>query len=54
MNIVSDRLRLVVGLGETGKSVASYLHEEGMAFMLADTRENPPNLAAIKKTYARS
>ncbi|MCH9664235.1 MAG: UDP-N-acetylmuramoyl-L-alanine--D-glutamate ligase [Gammaproteobacteria bacterium] len=49
MNIVSDRLRLVVGLGETGKSVASYLHEEGMAFMLADTRENPPHLAAIKR-----
>lgn len=48
MNIVSDRLRLVIGLGETGNSVAKYLHDQGMAFMLADTRENPPYLDEIK------
>lgn len=49
MNLVSDRLRLVIGLGETGNSVARYLHDQGMAFMLADTRENPPYLAEIKQ-----
>ncbi len=50
MNIASDRLRLIIGMGETGKSVATYLHAQRMAFMLADTRHNPPYLDSIKKS----
>lgn len=49
MNIVSDRMRLVIGLGDTGWSVAQYLHKHNLSFMLADTRLNPPHLAKLKR-----
>jgi UDP-N-acetylmuramoylalanine--D-glutamate ligase len=33
---------LVVGLGQTGLSVARYLHSRGIAFAVVDSRTNPP------------
>ena len=33
---------LVVGLGQTGLSVARYLHSRGIAFAVVDSRVNPP------------
>ncbi len=40
---------LVVGLGETGLSVARYLSRQGAAVAIVDSRENPPGL---EKLYA--
>ena len=33
---------LVVGLGQTGLSIARYLQAQGIAFAVVDSRENPP------------
>ena len=39
------RLTLVVGLGKTGRSIARYLQRNNRPFVMADTRENPPQRA---------
>jgi len=39
---------LVVGLGETGLSVARYLAGQGAAVAIVDSRENPPGLARLR------
>jgi len=38
---------LVLGLGETGLSMARYLARRGARVRVADTRDNPPGLAAL-------
>ena len=38
---------LVVGLGETGLSVARYLSRQGAAVAIVDSRENPPGLEKL-------
>lgn len=38
---------VVLGLGQTGVSCARYLKREGLNFVLADTRSEPPGLAAL-------
>lgn len=38
---------LVVGLGESGLAMAKWLHRQGAAVRVADSRENPPNRAAL-------
>ncbi len=38
---------LVLGLGETGLSMARFLARRGARVRVADTRDNPPNLAAL-------
>ena len=43
--IVSDRFRIVVGLGKSGMSLVRFLANRGVSFAVADTRENPPELA---------
>lgn len=49
--IASSKKRLVVGMGETGLSVARYLHAQNLPFAIADTRDNPPNLETVKATW---
>ena len=39
---------LVVGLGESGLAMAKWLRRQGAAVRVADSRENPPNRAALK------
>jgi len=39
---------LVVGLGETGLSVARYLLRHGVMVAIVDSRENPPGLARLR------
>ncbi|MGB5439701.1 MAG: UDP-N-acetylmuramoyl-L-alanine--D-glutamate ligase [Gammaproteobacteria bacterium] len=39
---------LVVGLGETGLSVARYLSRQGVAVAIVDSRENPPGLEKLR------
>lgn len=41
---------LVVGLGKTGYSIARFLAARGIPFAVADTREQPPNLAELRET----
>lgn len=46
--IASSVNRVVVGLGVTGLSCARFLHSQGQAFSIVDTREDPPGLAEIE------
>jgi UDP-N-acetylmuramoylalanine--D-glutamate ligase len=42
-----DKRFLVVGLGESGLAMAKWLSRQGASVRVADSRENPPNLAAL-------
>ena len=42
------RRTLVVGLGETGLSVARYLSRQGVSVAIVDSREQPPGLARLR------
>ncbi|MBE0612650.1 MAG: UDP-N-acetylmuramoyl-L-alanine--D-glutamate ligase [Burkholderiales bacterium] len=46
MNL-SGKSALVLGLGETGLSMARFLARRGARVRIADTRENPPGLPAL-------
>ncbi|WP_110668398.1 UDP-N-acetylmuramoyl-L-alanine--D-glutamate ligase [Salinicola halophilus] len=45
------RHRLVVGLGVSGRAIARFLQAKGASFALADTREAPPGLEAIRAAH---
>ncbi len=49
--IASDHFRIVVGLGKSGMSLVRFLARRGIAFAVADTRENPPELATLRRDY---
>ncbi|MCL7461523.1 UDP-N-acetylmuramoyl-L-alanine--D-glutamate ligase [Pseudomonas sp. NW5] len=49
--IASDQFRIVVGLGKSGLSVVRFLARQGVRFAIADTRDNPPELATLKAEY---
>ena len=38
---------LVVGLGESGLAMAKWLHRQGAVVRVVDSRDNPPNVAAL-------
>jgi UDP-N-acetylmuramoylalanine--D-glutamate ligase len=40
---------LVVGLGESGLAMAKWLHRQGAIVRVADSRDNPPNVDALKQ-----
>lgn len=40
---------LVVGLGESGLAMAKWLHRQGARVRVADSRDNPPNQAALQQ-----
>ena len=42
---------VIVGLGETGLSVAAYLNRQGQSFVMLDTRKNPPQLETFKQRF---
>ena len=42
---------LVVGLGETGFSVAKFLHQQGIPFAVVDSRDKPPLNDAMLQDY---
>lgn len=42
---------IVIGLGETGLSVAEYLSENNISFTMLDTRVNPPQLPLFKQRF---
>ena len=43
---------LVLGLGESGLAMAKWLARQGARVRVADTRQNPPNVAALRATVA--
>ncbi len=49
--IASDQFRIVVGLGKSGMSLVRFLANRGVSFAVADTRENPPELATLRRDY---
>lgn len=42
--IASDKLKVVIGLGQTGLACARYLAAKGERFVVVDSRENPPGM----------
>ncbi|QOR39369.1 UDP-N-acetylmuramoyl-L-alanine--D-glutamate ligase [Billgrantia diversa] len=42
---------LVVGLGVSGRAICRHLAREGVPFMVADTREEPPGLDAFRDAH---
>ncbi|HPE59711.1 MAG TPA: UDP-N-acetylmuramoyl-L-alanine--D-glutamate ligase [Thiolinea sp.] len=42
---------LIVGLGQTGLSVARYLGRKGIPFAVMDSRENPPGLDELRQEF---
>ena len=51
--IASDQFRIVVGLGKSGMSLVRFLAKQGIAFAVADTRENPPELATLQRDFPK-
>ncbi|QAX81911.1 UDP-N-acetylmuramoyl-L-alanine--D-glutamate ligase [Candidatus Pseudomonas adelgestsugas] len=49
--ITADHFYIVVGLGNSGMSIVRFLVNRGMLFAVADTRNNPPGLAALRRTH---
>ncbi|OEC47214.1 UDP-N-acetylmuramoyl-L-alanine--D-glutamate ligase [Pseudomonas sp. 1D4] len=49
--IASDHFRIVVGLGKSGMSLVRFLARQGVPFAVADTRENPPELAKLRLQF---
>jgi len=45
---------LVLGLGETGLSLARYLHAQGARVRVGDSRAEPPGVAALRSEIARA
>ena len=53
MNIIAtSQLTVVIGLGMTGLSVARYLQKNNHRFVMADSRETPPNLEVFKQEFS--
>lgn len=46
---LKGRRVLVIGLGESGLAMAKWLHRQGAHVRVADTRDNPPNVAALQQ-----
>ncbi len=51
MLIASDQFRIVVGLGKSGMSLVRHLAGRGVPFAVADTREQPPELATLRRDF---
>ena len=49
--IATDKRRVIVGLGVTGLSCARFFAKHGIAFNIADSRENPPGLETFQREF---
>lgn len=49
--IATSKVKAIIGTGVTGLSVARFLARMGQAFVLLDTRAQPPNLAQIRQEF---
>jgi len=48
MTVLRDKSVLVLGLGETGLSLARYLHAQGARVRVADSRLEPPGITTLR------
>jgi len=48
---LKDKQVLVLGLGDTGLSALRWLYAQGARLSVADTRDNPPGVAALKAEF---
>lgn len=48
---LKDKNVLVLGLGDTGLSALRWLHAQGARLSAADSRDNPPNLDALRTEF---
>ena len=52
MNLIqTDKRRLIVGLGVTGKSCMRHFMRLGLSFSVLDTREQPPGIQALLQEF---
>lgn len=51
MNKVPQGVTLVVGLGISGRAICRHLHRASCAFMVADTRAEPPGLESFSHEF---
>lgn len=49
--IATSKVKAVIGTGITGLSVARFLAAKQQAFILLDTRTNPPNLEKVRQEF---
>jgi UDP-N-acetylmuramoylalanine--D-glutamate ligase len=49
--IATSKVKAIIGTGITGLSVARFLAAQGWAFVLMDTRSNPPNLEQVRQEF---
>ena len=49
--IATSKVKAIIGTGITGLSVARFLAAQGQAFVLLDTRSNPPNLEKVQQEF---
>lgn len=54
MNALADRKVLVLGLGETGRSLLRWLSAQGAAIRAADSRDFPPSLQELQAQYPQA
>jgi len=50
---LKDKQVLVLGLGDTGLSALRWLHGHGARLSVADTRDNPPGVAALTAEFSQ-
>jgi UDP-N-acetylmuramoylalanine--D-glutamate ligase len=48
---MGQQTQVVVGLGKSGMSLVRFLARHGQSFAVADSRENPPELARLQHEY---
>jgi UDP-N-acetylmuramoylalanine--D-glutamate ligase len=49
--IATSKVKAIIGTGITGLSVARFLAAQQQAFVLLDTRSNPPNLEKVQQEF---
>ncbi|MDY0249018.1 MAG: UDP-N-acetylmuramoyl-L-alanine--D-glutamate ligase [Pseudomonas sp.] len=51
MQSIDQQTQVVVGLGKSGLSLVRFLARHAQPFVVADSRENPPELVALQRDY---
>ena len=51
MQSIHQQTQVIVGLGKSGLSLVRFLARQGQSFAVADSRDNPPELAALLRDY---
>ena len=52
LHAIADKRWLVLGLGDTGLSLARWLSRHGARVRVADARDNPPHATKLRRDFA--